>query len=272
MEAGGETNGMARHTARRLAVLAVATLASSCAIVHAGDAMVRMAAPAKLLPDVGAMPLIAAPADDAQRRINAAVKRLDDRVRKAVADCRKQGIESGLKGTDWSRGVEVTMHGPRFLSYTISDNAFCGGAHPNTSTMAIVYDLQSGQPVDWTKLLPPLLAGKLTLNEGLDGTKMVTLSSPLLHALYLTAYRPRDGAVKKDSDDDACREAVATEGSAPAMMAWLDAKAGGLAVQFDLPHAVQACADAVVIPAAALRELNASPALLDALAATAKAE
>ena len=51
------------------------------------------------------------------------------------------------------------------------------------------------------------------------------------------------------------------------MMAWRDAKAGGLTVQFDLPHVVQACADPVVIPAAALEAEGAKPVLLDALAA-----
>ena len=54
-------------------------------------------------------------------------------------------------------------------------------------------------------------------------------------------------------------------GAAPAMMAWLDAKAGGLAVEFDLAHAVQACADTVIIPTATLRREGAEPVLIDAL-------
>ena len=56
------------------------------------------------------------------------------------------------------------------------------------------------------------------------------------------------------------------------MMAWLDAKAGGLAVQFDLAHVVQACADTAVIPVEALRVLGAQSVLLDALDAAHKAD
>jgi hypothetical protein len=48
---------------------------------------------------------------------------------------------------------------------------------------------------------------------------------------------------------------------------WLDAKSDGLAVRFDLPHGVQACADAVVIPAVMLRCEGAQAVLIDALPA-----
>ena len=211
------------------------------------------------------MPVVADPADDAQRKINAAVKRLDATVRKAVAQC----LKDGGKDADWERGVAVTMRGPRFLSYMISDDASCGGLHPNTSIMSIVYDLDTGQPVDWIKFLPPALIGSQALAEGMDGTRMVTLSSPLLRALYLTQYRPRSDPEKKTAaDDEECRDAVASAGDGhPAMMAWLDADGDGLALQLDLPHVMQACADTLVIPVEALRALGAAPALADAIAA-----
>lgn len=51
------------------------------------------------------------------------------------------------------------------------------------------------------------------------------------------------------------------------MMAWLDAKVGGVAVQFDLPHVVQACADDVVIPTKTLREEGVQTVLIDAIEA-----
>ena len=65
-----------------------------------------------------------------------------------------------------------------------------------------------------------------------------------------------------------CHDAVAaSDGSAPpTMMAWLDAKAASLAVQYDLPHVVQACADTVIIPADALKALGAQVVLTDAIA------
>jgi hypothetical protein len=211
------------------------------------------------------MPQIVEPADDAERRINAALQRLDAAVRKAAATCKAEGGPN----SSWERGVDATMRGPRFLSLTITDSVYCGGAHPNASTMSIVYDLTTGAPVDWTTLLPPALTGTVSLATGADGTRMVTLASKRLYALYLKGYRPRTGNRKVDADDKECRDAVAgADGPGPpAMMAWLDAKAGGLAVQFDLPHAVQACADPVVIPAATLRQEGAKPLLTDALEA-----
>ncbi len=182
-------------------------------------------------------------------------------MRKAIAACQ----DSDGKPGDWERSIDVPMRGPGYISYVITDSAFCGGAYPNSATMSIVYDLRTGAPVDWTRLLPPALTGKVALQTGMDGTRMVSLSGKRLYELYLAGYH-MDGS----ADDQAeCKDAVksASGGDAPAMMAWLDAKAGGLAVQFDLVHAVEACAIPVVIPAAALRTEGVQPALLDSILA-----
>ena len=161
--------------------------------------------------------------------------------------------------------VTVTMAGPKFLSFMTSDDVDCGGAHPNTEIVGMVYDMRTGAPVDWARLLPASLVGKLSLVEGEDEVKMVALASPRLNALYRAGYdHGGDPAEAKE-----CRDAVAgeMEGGPVPMVAWLDAKVGGLAVQFDLPHAVEACAETVVITAAILRREGASPRLLAALAA-----
>lgn len=227
---------------------------------RAADRAVHLMVPPPVSKDVAAMPLIADPVDDAERRINTAVRRLDVNVRKAAADCK----DSDGKPGDWQRSIDVPMRGPGYISFVITDSEFCGGAHPDSGTMSIVYDLRTGAPVDWTRLLPPTLTGKVTVQPQMDGTKMVTLASKHLHDLYLTGYHV-DGTAQDQSD---CKEAV-QDGSddPPAMMVWLDAKAGGLAVQFDLAHAVQVCAAPVVIPVATLRAEGAQPALLDAIQA-----
>ena len=113
-----------------------------------------------------------------------------------------------------------------------------------------------------------ITTGTVALEAGADGTRMVTLASKRLHALYLERYRPAD-AKSDDADEKACREAVteAFDGKPPAMTVWLDAKEGGLALNFDLAHAVQACADTVVIPAAVLRKEGAQAVLVDAIEA-----
>jgi hypothetical protein len=258
------TASRARRVAWRCAAGMGALVLAATGPSRAADRIVTLAVQPDVKPSIAAMPQIAAPVDDAERRINAALRRLDGAVRKAAQDCR---VEGG-SGSDWERTVRTPMRGPRFLSVEIVDSTFCGGAHPNVSTMAIVYDLTTGLPVDWTMLLPPGLTGKIALATGADGTKMVTLASSALHALYLKGYRRGAPDPKSEAGDAECREAVAdTSSGPPAMMVWLDAKTGGLAVQFDLAHVVQACADAVVIPTATLRREGAQPVLTDALAA-----
>lgn len=238
---------------RTVAFLLGLICASGTAV--AADRAVHLVVPPPVLKDVDAMPQIAAPADDAERRINAALKRLDLNVLKAVKGC---------KGGDWSRTVDAPMTGPGFLSLTVTDSFYCNeAAHPNAATFSIVYDLATGKPVDWAHLLPPSLIGKQSLEEQSDGTRIVTLASKQLFDLYMAGYRAGE-AFSSDLDD--CKQALRDEGTdgPPGMMVWLDAKGGGLAVQVPLPHVVQACEDPVVIPAAVLKADGAQPALLKA--------
>lgn len=255
---------MKRKSSIRAATLAT-MLVCMAATASGANRVVTLRTVAPVAKDIAAMPLIDAPSDEAERRINAALPRFDANVRRAMVECRKDGG----RNFDWSRSVEATMRGPGFLSFTINDNAFCGGAHPNSATQAIVYDLATGKPVDWTVLLPSSLTGKLSLQTGMDDTKTVALASRKLFDLYLKLYRPAAAGAKETDEDRECREAVKMAGvdAPPAMSAWLDAKQGGLAVQFDLAHVVQACADAVVVPASTLKAEGAKPALTDALEA-----
>lgn len=225
----------------------------------AADRPVRMRVPAEIRRHVAALPQIAAPVDDAERRINAAAKQLDRNVRRDPAGCVDPGGDPG-----WKRTVEVPMRGPGYISFVIRDFAFCGGAHPAEGTMAIVYDLRTGLPVDWTKLLPSSLTGTVKLTEAMAKTKMVTLASKRLYALYIAGYQP--GGDAEDQND--CKKAVRRTGDEPpAMMAWLDAKRGGLAVWFDLSQVDQNCEMAVVIPIATLRAEGVPSPMLGAIGA-----
>ncbi|MGU3403826.1 hypothetical protein [Methylobacterium brachiatum] len=245
----------------RLAALGALLVAASVPAA-AADRIVQLK-PGNAGPDIDALPQIVDPVDEAERKINAAVKRIDAHVRKAAQTCKQEGG----KYASWDRSVQTPMRGPRFLSYVINDSWSCGGPHPNNSTTAIVYDLTTGAPVDWTTLLPPALTGKVVLEAQADGTRMVALSSKRLHNLYLQAYRPKTGKSAEDTDDKECREAVTEtfSGEPPAMTVWPDAETGGLAVAFDLVHAVQACADTVVIPTSTLRREGVQALLTDAI-------
>lgn len=233
-------------------------LAASAA---AAERVVDVTKPATLGKDIDAYPRIAQPVDEAEKKINAAVAKLDGRVKKAAADCRR---EAG-KNWDWTRTLAVTMRGPRYLSYTIADSFNCGGAHPNIGTTAIVYDLATGAPVDWAKLLPPRLLGKVSLNAASDGVKMISLNSKRLYQLYLARYRTGDRKTDKE-----CLEAMEQAGgddNSPALTPYLDAKEAGLGVMIDVPHVIQACADQMVIPLAILRAEGVGEATLKAIEA-----
>jgi hypothetical protein len=227
---------------------------------QAADRAVHLQVPPPVRKNVAGMPQIIAPADAAESQINAAVQRLDATVGKAVDACKGPDGKPGY----WERAIDVPMRGPGYISYVITDNLFCGGAHPDAATMSIVYDLRSGAPIDWTRLLPPSLTGTVALEQGADGTRMVTLASKRLFALYLDGYHASSAESQAE-----CRHAiqdVAADGARAAMV-WLDARTGGLAVQVGLPHVVQACEAEVVIPVATLRAEGAQPALVDAIQA-----
>ena len=243
--------------ARRLHLCAALACLSALPAM-AADRSVHLRPPPPLGKDIAAMPLIVDPADEAEQRINAALQRLDGKVRKSIADCRKHAGEN----FDWSRAVDAPMRGPGFLSLVATDDAFCGGAHPFNAVTAIVYDLRTGDPVDWTHLLPPSLTGKVELIGGADEVKTVTLSSPRLYGLFLAGY----DATGADAD---CKEAVRSAGSfgPPGMAAWLDGKRAGLVLHVSLAHVFQSCEDREVVPLATLEAEGARPTLIEALEA-----
>jgi hypothetical protein len=225
-------------------------------------AQVALTAPPPLRPGIAAFPRVVRPATPATRRINTALAALDTRVRTAAAACRREG---GAGRSSWERRVETTMRGPAFVSFLVTDDTYCGGAHPNNGHIAIVYDLASGRPVDWATLLPQALVGTQALTTGDDGVRVVTLASPRLTALYRQGYRSgQDDA----GVDEQCRDVIAAdaEGGAIAFIAWLDGRRRGLMLQYDLPHAAQACSVPVLVPLTVLRREGASRRLLDALA------
>ncbi|WP_419809722.1 hypothetical protein [Sphingomonas sp.] len=227
---------------------------------------IAMTPPRALRHDIAAYPRIARPATAAARRINAAVARLDAAVLREAAQCRR---DAGPGRGSWERAVTATMRGPAFVSYRATDDVDCGGAHPNDSHAAIVYDLATGAPVDWTALLGRRLAGTLTPETVADGVKMVTLASPRLFALYAAGY---DASLRAEGAPAECLGLVDTEGfGEQPLQAWLDGPRGALVLQFDLNHAMQACSTPVALSADVLRREGASRRLVAALLAARRA-
>jgi hypothetical protein len=205
--------------------------------------------------NVAAFPRLVAGADPAiVKRINKLLARGDGRVRNAARDC----LRMGRKRADWSRKVSVTMQGPRYVSFVASDDYYCGGAYPDTSTVALVFDLNTGGSVDWTKLLPELAQRTGADTAGDGSTTLGTVSSDRLSDLY------RDLA-KRGGGDPECVDALKeTELN---FLLWPDAKQDGLVVQPDLAHVIAACGPALPIPLETLRSLGVDAGFLKAIAA-----
>jgi hypothetical protein len=146
------------------------------------------------------------------------------------------------------------MRGPRYLSLVATDSYWCGGAHPDSSTMALVYDLATGSPVSWGLLLPQALASNTDTDTVGDGTVIGTVSSPALRDLYL----------KAGMGGSECA------GFLPQMdlsfILWPNARDAGITLQPSfLPHVMAACGDELTIPVPTLRNLDVRPELLDAI-------
>ncbi len=219
--------------------------------VAAEDALKLRAMPA-IAKDVAAFPRVEAGAPaPILARINKALDHLDAALVASLKECR---LQAG-KNADWSRGLSVAMAGPDYLSLVARDNYDCGGAHPNVGTLALVYDLKTGTPVDLVKLLPGLKL-KGALDTAADGSKIGTIASPDLTALYRKK-------VKLEAD---CKNAM--EGQDLIFIAWPDAKEKGLVIEPEnLPHVIAACGEDVTLSGETLKEAGAPPEFLQALGA-----
>src|ERR1035438_9762161 len=175
-----------RLTAPFLSSLAfVAAFFAAIAASQAADAVSLKLVPVKQLrKGVDAWPPIVNPANPAEQKVNATLTRLNVRLQKALSECDASSLED-MKGAgrpqkewaaavaeDWSRKVVVTMDGPRFLSLVATDEYVnCGGAHPDSDTMAMVFDMTTGTPVSWPAMVAKsagadrksVLQGKTTL-------------------------------------------------------------------------------------------------------------
>ena len=119
--------------ANRSAALLVSMLAGGTA--HAADRVVMLTRPPPLGRHLAALPRIGNSRDAAERRINAALGRLDGTVRKVASACR--GRDQG-----WQRAVRVTMRAG--LSAATSGFITSTAASGNYYTFNSSLELQSG--------------------------------------------------------------------------------------------------------------------------------
>jgi hypothetical protein len=147
-------------------------------------------------------------------------------------------------GDTWSVNVSVTYLSAHFLSVGVTSSNYCGGAYPNNGIETpVTFDLTTGRELDWKTAFKP---GFLT---------------DRLNALYRASY-------PKNADAE-CRSFVRDQppfGIAEDAIFKIEA-GKGLVVLPDLPHAVQACAEEVRLPAAKLAPYLKNATLLNELGA-----
>ena len=209
---------------------------------------------------VNAWPLIVSPANDAERRVNATLTKLNERLAKALRDCdadylawaRQTGNDHSQIADDWSRAVAITMQGPRYLSLVASEEMFCGGAHPNEDQIALVFDMNTGRPVNWVALVAKSSGASSSTDSVADGSNAGALILPDLRAMSVAAA----------SAD--CKDAFQDPQS---YVLWPDAKKERLVAQpFDLPHAVMACSVEMKLTMEQARKMGFNDSLLTAIA------
>ncbi|HEX3969951.1 MAG TPA: hypothetical protein VHX19_01435 [Stellaceae bacterium] len=223
---------------------------------RAADAPLQLKPSPPIEAAVPAFPRIVAASDDkAAARINSALAKLDALTRQAMKECRAD--VDNADDFDFARTVTVTMRGPRYLSFSVGGGQDCGGAHPDSGSAAFIYDLTTGSPVNWQRLLPKSMVQGTSRDTDINGATIAFVTSKTLQSLWIKAEAAND-------PDPECKDAV----SDPKLQLSLypDAKAGGLAVQpGDFAHVIVACADTIVIPTATLRPLGVDAGLLDAI-------
>ncbi|MGI4745412.1 MAG: hypothetical protein ACRYFY_05135 [Janthinobacterium lividum] len=251
-----------RHVLALLACFAVGGIAVAKASAQSSSNLAEQAATLvarpPVAPDIASFPRLAGGVGPASR-IDATLDGIENKLRGAVEDCRKQARENdGQAG--WRRTVRVSMRGPRFLSMTAEDGAFCGSAHPTNEMLALVFDLSTGKPVNWQRMLPPSLVQSTVLASGLAGSPIRLVKSDQLLALYKSHYPAHPDNIDP-ADRDACLDSVED-----GFTLWLDAASHSLVLEPTAgDFATAACAVPVSLPVPLLAQIGIASTLLDTL-------
>jgi hypothetical protein len=210
--------------------------------------LARVEGPVSLIPhaaviavDVPAFPRVGAGPGVTPRvaaAINASLTHAEAHVRSQALDCDAVGRKMYHDARAWTRKVDVTMRGPLFLAYLATDDYSCG-AYPEFGMQSpLVYDLKTGEQVDWANFLP----------AGADPANWAALQ-----------------AIAKQRATAECK-AVFEDGEPVPFTLSLNARTGTLDAKPDnLPCVVQACAETVALDANTLRRLGVATSLINSL-------
>jgi hypothetical protein len=222
----------------------------------------KVATVPQLRKGVDAWPLVQSPDVPAAKRVNANLTRLNKRLANALRECDasyqewakdagKHAKSDDSASGQWERQVQVTMSGPRYLSLVASDSYFCGGAHPEDQTIAMVFDMTTGAPVNWLAHIAKSAGASSFAGSLSGGTAVGALTLRGLQALA-TANAEED--CKGEFDDP------------QPFLIWPDAKNGVLVAEpFGLAHAVARCASDTLLTIEQARKLGFDDSVLNAI-------
>ena len=235
-----------------LALVVVATAALSCAQAAADADRITWGPEAH--PGVMALPRLTGEGAEG-------LNRLFDGVDAAAEQTRTDCLSSENGNAGYERFLWADFTGPRFLSITVNESYYCGGAHPSIDIRRMTFDRRTGGLPDWRTLWPGV--GITASTEGFGNLPAVT-SAPDLTGWFRAAVRA-DAA----SDAEWLAQCDAYYGADPVdqpVTVWLDARTGGVGLDWAfLPHVAMACGSPQIMPVEEAARLGASTELVEAL-------
>lgn len=171
-----------------------------------------------------------------------AVKRINARLREPFAEdeegwlaCIRSSTNWGPFGGDWGESMEPRMVTGKWLSVRRQWGGYCGGAHPSSSSTALLFDRTTGREVD----LFDWLDSKAVKRERIQGLEdEVETLTPAFRELVLGRWK---------AEAEECDDVIRTQEY------WsVELTRTGLIFSPDLVHVVQACGEDFTVPFARL--------------------
>jgi hypothetical protein len=214
-----------------------------------------------------AYPRITDTGSGARAPANDFLEQRDWGMRLAALNCRSQiylgmsmggqvPIEGGSLGGFDEEVIEVHYLSPKLLSFTESGSLFCGNAHPYNHATPFNIDVQTGQPIDLSRVFKGWIASDFASGETIDietaraDPGNYHWGADLALADFIIAQHPSLGSAEIDEE---CGYPDLVRTNLSIRFAMPDQVIFGLD---DLPHVLGACAqDLYDAPIGELRDL-----------------
>ncbi|MDP3801303.1 hypothetical protein [Brevundimonas sp.] len=245
---------MAFRWVPRALALAIAATAALSACARASADSDNLVWPAEVHPGFAVMPRMTG---EGAENLNGLFDRLDAAAAETRTDC----LATENHNADYARTIRAPFTGPRFLTITVNEDYYCGGAHPGVDIRPMTFDRRTGGLPDWTALWP---GGGITASMEGYGNLPAVSRAPALTAWFRAA-------VRADAAGDAewlaqCDDWYGDDPVDETVVIWLDAETGGVGMDLaSLPHAAMACGAPRIMPIETAARLGASAELVDAL-------